>query len=364
MNKTNNLKLRIFLFSFLTTLGIKAQVVRSFGNDFMNIGVGAKNLALSKSVSSQIRGVESGYWNPAGLTTVQNYEFAAMHNTMYAGIANYDYFAVALPVQRDEIAASFSVVRLGIDNILNTTNLIDNNGNINYNNITTFNSADVAAYVSFSKKIRKNFDVGFSGKIISRNIGDFAKGNGFGFDVGAQYVLKNVKFGLTLRDITTTFTAWKIEDYIYKAIDNAQTEADGNTAKPNNIELTLPSFQLGVSTKKKLDKEYTLEGSLDLIGDFSQSNHIVSSPIASFSPNIGLELDYKQKAFLRVGAGNIQQELDFNNEVNTTFQPNVGIGFKYKMINIDYALTNVGASSGIGYSNIFSIKVNLNEYYN
>jgi hypothetical protein len=38
------------------------------------------------------------------------------------------------------------------------------------------------------------------------------------------------------------------------------------------------------------------------------------------------------------------------------FQPNIGLGFKYKGIQIDYALTDLGNQSAALYSNIFSLK--------
>ena len=43
-------------------------------------------------------------------------------------------------------------------------------------------------------------------------------------------------------------------------------------------------------------------------------------------------------------------------------QPNIGLGFKYKGIEVDYALTNLGNQSAGLYSNIFSVKVDLSIF--
>ena len=51
---------------------------------------------------------------------------------------------------------------------------------------------------------------------------------------------------------------------------------------------------------------------------------------------------------------NIQQ-LDGSESVG--FQPNIGVGFKYKGIQVDYALTDIGDQSAALYSNIFSLKL-------
>ena len=318
---------------------------------------------MGKAVTSFASGAEAGYWNPAGVISVQDIELTAMHNSLFSGIGSYDYFAAAIPIERDKVAVSVSIIRLGVDNILNTTNLIDNNGNINYNNISTFSSADVAGIVSIAKHFSKlHLNVGISGKIIRRNIGNFASGNGFGFDIGAQYQYKNIKLGLVIRDVTTTFTAWSVDNDIFNKISSAQTiQNNENQEKPDKYEVTLPKFQLGASYLKKINEKYSLLTAVDLIGRFIQTNDIVSTKFVSFSPSVGLELGYRGYSFFRAGIGNIQKELNFNNTTSTTFQPNIGIGFKYKRIHVDYALTNVGASSGVSYSNVFSLKIELNE---
>jgi hypothetical protein len=68
--------------------------------------------------------------------------------------------------------------------------------------------------------------------------------------------------------------------------------------------------------------------------------------------------------FVRAGAGNFQniQQIDGSEKVG--FQPNIGLGFKYKGIQVDYALTNLGNQSTTLYSNIFSIKIDLALFRN
>ncbi|WP_317166194.1 putative type IX sorting system protein PorV2 [Wenyingzhuangia heitensis] len=346
-----------------TNLTSQAQLVRSYSNEFLNIGIGARAMALSKSVSSFSTGVEAGYWNPAGVITVQDFEFAAMHNSLYNGIGSYDYFGAALPIERDDLAMSISLIRLGVDDILNTTNLIDSNGNINYNNINSFSSSDVAAIFSLAKSFPKlHLNVGVNAKIIRRNIGGFAEGNGFGFDVGAQYTWNGIKFGAVIRDVTTTFTAWTVDDSIFDDIASAQTTEEGqNQEKPESYEVTLPKFQIGASYFKQLNQKYSLLTSIDLIGRFIETNDLFSSKYASFSPNLGLELGYKNRTYFRAGIGNIQKEIDFDASESVSLEPSLGMGIVFKRIHLDYALTNVGAGSGINYSNVFSIKVQLNE---
>ena len=43
------------------------------------------------------------------------------------------------------------------------------------------------------------------------------------------------------------------------------------------------------------------------------------------------------------------------------FQPNIGVGVKIKALTIDYALTDIGDQSVALYSNVFSLKLDINK---
>jgi len=56
--------------------------------------------------------------------------------------------------------------------------------------------------------------------------------------------LKRFRFGVMLRDVTTTFNAW---NYTFSEADKAQLLSTGNALPTNNLELTLPKLTLGTS---------------------------------------------------------------------------------------------------------------------
>ena len=66
--------------------------------------------------------------------------------------------------------------------------------------------------------------------------------------------------------------------------------------------------------------------------------------------------------FLRAGVNNFQKFTEFDESQTTSVEPNFGVGFRYKGIQIDYALANIGAASGTLYSNIFSVKVDIGYF--
>jgi hypothetical protein len=89
------------------------------------IGVGARGLGMSGSQIASVEDVTSGYWNPAGLLGVKSdLQVGAMHSEYFAGIAKYDFVGFAKAIDEEQ-AIGLSFIRFGVDDIPNTTELID-----------------------------------------------------------------------------------------------------------------------------------------------------------------------------------------------------------------------------------------------
>ncbi|ESU20779.1 hypothetical protein FCR2A7T_10900 [Flavobacterium cauense R2A-7] len=342
----------------LTCIATNSQIVRKYSNEFMSIGVDAAALGMSNAVTSHTADVNSGYWNPAGLLKLEDKQIALMHASYFANIAQYDYAAFAMPID-DRSAFGVSLIRFGVDDILNTTQLIDNEGNIDYNRVSLFSAADYGLTFSYARALPvQGFNYGVNAKIIRRVIGKFASSWGFGFDLGLQYETRDEwKFGLMLRDITTTYNVWAIDDEEFQKIKNAVPGE--NQEPPETSEITLPKAQLGMSKKFIIRYDYSLVAAANLNMQFTRTNDIFSTDIVSIDPAVGFEAGYIDLVFLRAGVGNFQNITEIDNSKSLSFQPNIGVGFKYKGIQVDYALTDIGDQSAALYSNIFSLKVDL-----
>lgn len=323
----------------------------------MNIGVDAAALGMSNTAVAFTKDVNSVYWNPAGLTQLEGNELGLMHASYFANIAQYDYIGYASPID-DQSAWGISMIRFGVDDILNTTDLIDNQGNIDYNRISLFSTADYGFTFSYARKFPvQGLQYGVNAKVIRRIIGDFANSWGFGFDIGIQFERNDWQFGLLLRDITTTYNVWNIDEDEYQKI--ADAVPGQNQELPETSEITLPKAQFGIAKKFVINYDYSILAATNLNMRFAQTNDIISSKMVSIDPALGLEFGYTELVFLRAGVGNFQNITQLDNSEKIAFQPNIGVGFKYKGIQIDYALTDLGNQSAALYSNIFSLKVDL-----
>lgn len=348
-----NKLIAVILLFFVASL--QAQVARKYSNEFLNIGVDAAAFGMSNAVVASSSDVNSGYWNPAGLLNLKGKQISLMHANYFANIANYDYAAFAMPID-EKSAFSLSLIRFGVDDILDTTKLIDADGNINYNNINLFSAADYAFTFSYARNLGiENLRFGANAKIIRRIIGDFANSWGFGFDVGLQYDYKKWTFGLMARDITTTFNTWDIDQEKLEDIQNAIPGE--NQEAPEETEITLPKLQLGIARTFTFKHKLTLLTELDFDIRFTETNDLIASSFASITPSLGLQLDYNNLVFLRSGVGNFQNVTQLEGGEKLNVQPNLGLGFHYKGIYVDYSLTNIGKTDEVFYSNIFSLKL-------
>ena len=336
---------------FLATAQVK------YSNEFLNLGVGAKGLGMSGVMVSVANDVTASYWNPAGLSWMENdNDLLLMHAEYFAGIAAYDYAGYAHRLDDRQVIA-VNLLRFAVDDIPNTTLLIDNQGNINYNHISYFTAADWAMLISYARKLQvEGLSVGGNVKVIRRRIGDFADAWGFGLDLGAQYRVKQWSFGLTAHDLTTTFNAWSQ----HMSMEEKEIfAATGNELPENGLEYTRPHLSLGISYLFQWKSDFTTQLALDAETFFDGKRHaLVNGNIVSFSPAFGLETGYRQMVFLRAGVSNFQRETDFDNNGYISCQVNVGAGFCIKKhLFVDYAFTDLGDVSIALYSHVFSLRL-------
>ena len=328
-----------------------------YSNEFLNIGLGARALGMGKVQVSLADNSTAGYWNPAGLARqTARYDGTLMHSELFAGIVKNDYAAFSMPLD-EKSAIAVSLLRVGIDNIADTRSLIDQTGQIDYNRVTTFSIADYAALLSYARKIGpEGLTVGGSAKIIYRNIGSFANAYGFGIDAGLQYYRSGWQLGLMARDITTTFNSWSIDSEKFK---NTAPFGIKEEVPTNSTEITLPRFVLGVSRQMKLPKEFTALIAADIEATTDgRRNTPIAGDVVSIDPRIGIEVGYKNLAFLRGGAGNFQKVSAYDKSKSTVGQYSLGAGVALSSLRLDLALSRLNTTFG-SYSQTNSLIVSL-----
>lgn len=355
--------MKYFLSVFFVALSFHcfAQVAK-YSNEFLNVGVGARALSMANANVASVNDVTAGYWNPAGLLLQKtNLQVGLMHAEYFAGIAKYDFIGGSKRIDSNAVAG-ISFIRFGVDNIPNTTELIDANGNVDYSRIKSFNAVDAAVLLSYARNMvkLKGIKIGGNAKIIRRKLGEFGGAWGFGLDVGAMYDYKNWRFAAMGRDITGTFNAWS-----YNLSDDVKNTfvATGNDIPTNSLEVTMPRLILGLTkTTHFFNNRVSFSGELNLINTFDgKRNTVIKTNAWSMEPALGIEAGYKGLIYLRGGIGNVQKAKNIIGATITTVQPNIGVGIKYKIFGLDYAMTNIGNVSTSLYSHIFTVKIDISK---
>ncbi len=325
--------------------------VAKYAGEFMAIGVGGRALGLGGAYVALANDVTSGYWNPAGLARITYPEFSLMHDAQFGSLENYDYAAIAFPygsndttgttvadqdgtsrpvVNYNASAFGISVMRLGIDGIPDTRAL-DNGGgvftNLDYSQITFFNSADWAVYFSYAKQYSEQLFYGANLKLIYRDLGDF-HATGIGFDLGGIYQAnQNFSLGANVQDITTTLIAW----------NDGTNELISPTLKVGGAYL----FEIfGGRLGPSIDTDIMFEGR-----KFSATAYL--GPV-SFDPHGGVEFDYKKTVAIRVG---------YDDTKNLT----LGAGIHLRKLDIDYAFAKFNGDDQLGNSHRISLRFIIQE---
>ena len=339
---------------------------RKYSNEFLNIGAGARGLAMGSAQVASVQDGTAGYWNPAGLADVKDVpNVNVMHAEYFSQIGKFDYASIALPLSGNKRTLGITALRFAVDDIPNTLFLVEPDGSINYNNITAFSSSDYAFLLSFAQKLKEknnnNLQFGVNAKIIHRSVGSFAKAWGFGLDAGIQFKKDKWLIGIAGRDITTTFNSWSFN---FTEKEKEALYLTNNDIPVKSTELTAPRLVVGVGRNFTLGKKIDLlaEANLDLTFD-GKRNTLISADPVSVDPKIGLECSFNKVFYLRAGINNFQKALSDGDTLNQKkvwiYQPSAGAGFKIQNVRIDYAFTNLANQSNPLFTHVFSLQLNL-----
>ena len=325
---------KIFVLLFVISAISFSQGFVKYGNEFLTIGVGGRQLGMGTAGLSINCDVASAYWNPAGLAGLKEAEFMLQHDERYGELVNFDYAAFAMPFFDDYVHA-LSVIRLGVDGIPDTRNaLIDFDGNgildnfdrIDYDKVTYHNASDWAFIYTIAKNDTSLFSYGMNIKFIYRDLME-SSAMGVGFDVGLIYSpIDKLFLGAAVQDVTTTYLGW-------------------DTGKK---ELIPPTLKLGAGYYFEMFNGI-FSPAVDFNFRFDNRKYSSMAAIGPITIDIipGVEFVYKSIVALRAG-------------YNDTKQVTLGLGLKVYRLSLDYAFAKFSSEeNNLGNTHRISLKLNL-----
>ena len=287
---------------------------------FLKIEVGAKAIAMGGAFVSQANDASALYWNPGGLSKLQNNGAMFTHTYWLADI-NHDFVGIVLKIgEQHTIGFSYTSLTMG-DMKVRTEVYPEGTGEL-------FTASDYSLGVSYGLDLTEDFSIGLTGKYVGENIWHMSAST-IAFDFGLLYYtpIKNLQLGVSISNIGGKMKFSGEDNFIYYSYNpDEHGNSDKIYAELKMDEWDLPLiYRVGLSFKA-LDVEiHVLTISADAIhpNDYDES------------VNIGCEYGFKERFFLRAGYKSL-----FMEESVEGLTAGVGLIYfltDYVPIKVDYA---------------------------
>ena len=290
----------------------------------MLIPVGARGIATGGAFVSNLTGLESVYYNPAGLDRSNGSE-AIFSYMNYIADVNVSYFGAGASLgDFGSIALTLKSLDFG-DIPITTSEYPDGDGR-------TYSPGFLTVGLTYSKVITDRISIGTNFKLITESI-ENTSANGFAVDFGVQYRLDNqISIGATLKNIGANMSYSGAELQQATQIGGTSAGSPAGTFEVVSEAFQIPSyFELSASYKFAMNEQNNL-----LLGSTFTANNSLEDAV-----NFGLEYGFMQMFFLRGG-----YNLSMGGNANSIYGFTAGAGVDYKVgsgvgIAFDYAYRDV-----------------------
>lgn len=295
------------------------------GADHLLIPVGARGIATGGSMLATLSGLESIYYNPAGLDRASGGGEAMFSYMSYLADINISYFAASTKMG-DFGSLGFSLRSLDVGDIpVTTVEFPDGTGE-------SYSPTYMTLGLTYSKVLTDRISVGANFKLITEEIVN-TSATGFAIDFGVQYRFSESLFlGASVKNIGTNM--------IYEGPDMEVATDIPDVAigsKPGRYQVVAEEFQIPSYFELSIAYKYNFneQNNLLLASTFTNNN--------SFEDDLkfGLEYSFMNTFFLRGGYSLLLENTD-----DSIFGFAAGAGVNYDFgnelgITVDYAFRDV-----------------------
>ena len=312
-------------FAFATSL-YAGDVARkgTTGAEELLIPVGARGIATGGSFLANISGLESIYYNPAGLDVYPRTE-AMFSYVNYLADINIAYFAIGASLG-DIGSIAFDLKSLDFGDIpITTVQFPDGTGQ-------TYSPSFLTLGFTYSKVLTDRISIGTNLKLITESIQN-TSATGFAVDAGVQYrFTESLMIGATVKNIGSNMQYSGQDLRIRTGIPGSIPGSANGTYEVAAESFQIPSFfELSVTYAHNFNEQ----NNLAVAGAFVANNALEDVL------NFGLEYGFMSTFFVRGGYTMLIENTDQNNYGLT-----LGAGLDYNVggdfgITFDYAFRDV-----------------------
>ena len=292
---------------------------------FLGIGVGSRAMSMGGAFTSMVNDPSSLYWNPGAIPYIEGNKFQITNATWLVD-TSWLYGSYIYNVNsRSSIAGNIFYLDYGDEEI---TTIYDQDGTGSY-----WTASDISMGLYYGVLLTNKFSFGGGAKYIRQSIYNESAST-IAFDLGILYLNTNNNFrlGVNISNIGTEVNLEGNDLYLNCDIDTA------NSGNNPNIPCILETekFPLPILYRIGISKDYYI-GS-DMVSTGSVDWVIPNDDVEHF--NLGLEISYKKRLFVRAGYRHIGKE---DTEEGLT----LGLGANLYLFGMDFDLNYTYHDFGI-----------------
>ena len=328
----------------MSTLAANKDRIGTSGAQELLIPVGARGVALGLSGSLFIKGVDAIYWNPAGLSRMDNNTVQAMFSQMsYLAGINISYGAIGVAAG-DLGYLGFSLKSLSFGDIpVTTTSYPDGTGDL-------YSPTYLTLGATYSRVLTDRISIGVTANLVSERILQMSA-TGFTFDVGIQYrdlAIRGLQLAVAIKHIGPNMTFDGSNAYVTAAATGSLRGSNPYLIQTAAFEMP-SNLEIGIGYSPKLDEM----NSITVGGTFINNNYLQDEYC------VGAEYSYNSLFFVRGGyTFSPQTDKDVTGARGYIYDWSAGAGVRYNVggvdLTFDYGYRNVKYFDG---QNVFTLMV-------
>ncbi len=328
MNKRYQIFMILLLavFSFTTVFAGGGRRNGTGGASELLIPVGVRGIAMGNANSATSYGIESIYWNPAGLAqSEQSVEAMFSYMTHIADIG-INYGAISANVgSLGSVALTLKVLSIG-EIAITTSDNPDGTGQF-------FTPTYLTAGLTYSKNLSDRISVGFTGNLITERLGQVSA-TGFAFDIGLMYEnlgnINGLNFAVVMKNLGPQM------NYDGAGLYTNATVSDFN--RPSQFyKIDAASFEL----PSTLEFGFGYKANLNETNSLLLSTSYQNSNFYGDEYKIGGEYVFNNLLALRAGYTLIPSEQIIENIYGLTLGAGINYDMQGTLIKFDYAYRQV-----------------------
>lgn len=322
----NIFRLLIIVLALLLTLDVYAgggNRTGTGGAAQLLIPVGPRGIAMGEANLAVAHGIESIFWNPAGVANLQGSTSVMFSHMSYIADIGVEYGAVATNFEGFGVI-SLSLKSLSIGEILVTTTTDpDGLGG------AKFSPQMLTAGLTYSRQLTERISVGLTANLITETLGNVSS-TGLGFNFGVLYNtladINGLSIGIAMKNIGPQMQYGGSGMLVLSEVADQHRPPQYTTIEAAKFDLP-SSFELGLGYKAMFDEENALQ----FAGVFQNNN------FSEDEYKLGAEYGFNNQFFARLGY-QFSPNLDSDRYLyGLTAGAGVNVDLNGVMLRVDYA---------------------------